>query len=81
MIVLDEEKNQRFGFCNQAITKSDRRRRIVLSDKGDDFTKVLASWFSKDYFVIHDRNLRFDFLKGENSALLGCSDTFINRSH
>ena len=29
----------------------DRRRRIALSDKGDDFTKVVASWFSQDYFV------------------------------
>ena len=46
--------NQGFGFFNQTITKDNRRLRIVLSDKSDDFTKVVASWFSQDYFVIHD---------------------------
>ena len=36
--------NQRFGFCYQTIPKGDRRLGIVLSDKSDDFTKVVASW-------------------------------------
>ena len=42
--------NQGFGFFNQTITKGNRRLRIVLSDKSDDITKVVASWFSQDYF-------------------------------
>jgi hypothetical protein len=37
------KSKQGFGFCNQTITKSDRRLRIVLSNKSDDFTKVVAS--------------------------------------
>jgi hypothetical protein len=46
--------NQGLGFSNQTITKSDCCMRIVLSDKSDNFTKVVAGWFCQHYFVIHD---------------------------
>ena len=73
--------NQSFGFSNQTITKGESPLRIVLSDKSDDLTKGRRELVQSGLLRNPRLHLVLDFLKSENSALFGCLDTFVDRSH